>query len=436
MQKTVSEIISNNLFFDLQEGRVDCESNDFYCFKALDKDNFYFGYYHKMSDGRWEANDGAYDLSVTQTTPAQLSIVDEFDLEECATKEEATQRFLDYFATLYQRDYPTLPLSACVENGEASLRQLEEFVGDRVGKLWSCKMGYVLEENVEKPTVALIYDFDGTLSPRNMQEYGFMEALPIMSSDQFWEKTDRLSRETDSSGILCYMKTMLDEAKHSNLPVRREDFINYGKSVELYCGVEQWFDLVNRYGAERGLNIKHYINSSGLKEMIEGTPIAEKFEKIYACSFIYDASGVAVWPGVAVDYTNKTQFIFKINKGIEEVSDNKRINEYVPEDERPIPFKRMIYFGDGETDIPCMKMVKQNGGFSIAVYKPADSSKKRRAEKLILDNRVNFVCPADYTVDREIYKVVTTILDKIKYDYDFDVLLKKHLRSAEESAQR
>ena len=160
--------------------------------------------------------------------------------------------------------------------------------------------------------------------------------------------------------------------------------------------------------------------------MIEGTPIAKEFKKIYACSYLYNVDGIAFWPGVAVSYTTKTQFLFKINKGIDSIYDNKLINKYVAEDERKIPFEHMIYFGDGETDIPCMKLVKQKGGHSIAVYKPRDSKKKMIAENLILEGRVNFVCPAEYTKGKEIHLVVKTILDKIKADYDFKDLLKKH----------
>lgn len=283
-----------------------------------------------------------------------------------------------------------------------------------------------------QPTVALIYDFDGTLAPGNMQEYSFIEELK-MTPKEFWDKSTELSKKQDASGILCYMKLMLDEANHANISIKREAFANYGKTVELFKGVKEWFSLINKVGKSIGLNIEHYINSSGIKEMIEGTPIAKEFRNIYACSFIYNSDGIATWPAVAVDYTAKTQFIFKINKGIKEVSDNKKINEYVPEEDRPIPFKRMIYFGDGETDIPCMKMVKANGGYSIAVYKPKDKGKRKIAEKLILDNRVNFVCQADYRDSQDIYNVVTTILEKIKRDYEFEELQKKHLESAKKS---
>ena len=285
-------------------------------------------------------------------------------------------------------------------------------------------------ENNNKPVVALIYDFDGTLSPGNMQEFSFIKALG-MSARDFWEKSDKLSTENDASNILCYMKTMLNEAKYRNISISRTSFTKFGREIELFEGVKDWFKLINEYGKSKGLEIKHYINSSGLKEMIEGTSIAKEFEQIFACSFLYNSDGIAEWPGVAIDYTTKTQFIFKINKGIKKISDSVEINKFVPENERPVPFKRMIYFGDGETDIPCMKLVKQNGGYSVAVYKPDDEKKQRKAEQLILDERVNFVSPANYRLNGEVYSIVTVILDKIKSDYDFDNLLLKHRRDAE-----
>ena len=274
--------------------------------------------------------------------------------------------------------------------------------------------------------VALVYDFDGTLAPGNMQEFGFVQAVG-KDPEAFWSKTSELSVDNDASGILCYMYLMLQEAKASGLSLKREAFRKFGAQIELYRGVAEWFDLINRYGKGIGLNVKHYINSSGLKEMIEGTPIAKKFENIYACSFLYDVDGVAYWPAVAVDYTTKTQFLFKINKGIREICDNHRINEYVPREERPMPFERMIYFGDGETDVPCMSVVKEQGGHSIAVY--GQPRKKATAMRLIKENRVNFACKADYSAEGEIYATVCRILDKIRADYDFQQLLKtNHLK--------
>jgi len=216
------------------------------------------------------------------------------------------------------------------------------------------------------PIVALIYDFDGTLSPRNMQEFGFIQAIG-KSPEEFWQKSDEIAHDQDASNILSYMKLMFDEAKIAGIKLRREDFKRFGKSIELFNGVTEWFSLVNEYGKSRGVRIEHYINSSGLAEMIEGSPIAKEFKRIFACSFLYDRNGEAEWPGVAVDYTAKTQFIFKINKGILSVRDNKKVNESKEEENKRIPFPHMIYFGDGETDVPCMKIVKMFGGNSIAV---------------------------------------------------------------------
>lgn len=263
--------------------------------------------------------------------------------------------------------------------------------------------------------VAIIYDFDGTLSPKNMQEFGFIQAIG-KDIDEFWTASNRLSQDNDASSVLCYMYQMIKTAQANDISLRRESFNRFGSMVELFPGVREWFQLINDYGRSIGLELHHYINSSGLKEMIEGTAIAKEFEAIYACSFLYNVDGVAFWPAVAVDYTTKTQFIFKINKGIREVSDNHRVNQFVQEDQRPVPFSRMIYFGDGETDIPCMKLVKLSGGHSIAVYR--DEENRPKAEKLIAENRVNFACLADYSEGSAIHQKVVKILNKIKADHE------------------
>lgn len=276
--------------------------------------------------------------------------------------------------------------------------------------------------------VALVYDFDGTLAPGNMQEFGFVQAIG-KDPEKFWQKNREMAIKDNANGILCYMYLMLQEAKANAISLKRDSFRKFGSKIKLFKGVEEWFALINEYGKSIGLNIKHYINSSGLKEMIEGTPIAKRFENIYACSFLYDVDGVAYWPAVAVDYTTKTQFLFKINKGIKEVYDNKKINEYVPKEKRPVPFERMIYFGDGETDIPSMKMVKEHGGHAIAVY--GDRVKKATAMRLINEDRVNFACKADYSEGKEIHTTVRKILDKIRADYDFQQLLAVHKNNAE-----
>ncbi|OIP83004.1 MAG: phosphoserine phosphatase [Porphyromonadaceae bacterium CG2_30_38_12] len=280
-----------------------------------------------------------------------------------------------------------------------------------------------------KPIVALIYDFDGTLSPGNMQEYAFIKATD-MSVKDFWTENTEKAKSQDADQILTYMFLMLQKAKGKGISLKKSQFKEFGKSVELFNGVEDWFDRINEFGKSKDVVVEHFINSSGLKEMIEGTKIAKKFKKIFACSYLYNVDGIAEWPAVSVNFTNKTQFLFKINKGIDSVYESKKINDFIPESERRVPFSNMVYFGDGETDIPCMKLVKEQGGHSIAVYQPGKIDKKKRASKLINENRVNFVCQADYSEDKEIDKVVKTIIGKIKADSDFNDLLRKHVKIA------
>ena len=273
----------------------------------------------------------------------------------------------------------------------------------------------------QKKTVALIYDFDGTLSPGNMQEYDFIPAVG-KSTREFWSDANVLAETQDADPVLAYMARMIQEAQSKGLSLRREAFQESGRNVRYFEGVKEWFSRMNRYAEERGLRLLHYINSSGLKEIIEGTSIAHEFKHIYACSFLYNVDGIAYWPAVAINYTNKTQFIFKINKGVESVYDTQLVNRYMEEERRPVPFKRMIYVGDGTTDIPCMRLVKNYGGHSIAVYNPADKGKRREMNTLIRDNRVNYVCAADYTEGSEIDKVVKRVIDKIAADVALEEL--------------
>ena len=275
----------------------------------------------------------------------------------------------------------------------------------------------------KRPIVALVYDFDGTLSPGNMQEFGFIQAIG-KKPQEFWQESDDIASGQDASNILSYMKHMFDEARKAGIKLCREDFRRFGAAVELYDGVLEWFSLVNAYGKSKGVKVEHYINSSGLTSMIEGTPIAKEFKRIFACSFIYNEEGEAVWPGVAVDYTAKTQFLFKINKGILSVRDNKKVNESKAEDNKRIPFPNMIYLGDGETDVPCMKIVKMFGGHSIAVYDPSNKKKVNVAKKLLRQHRVNFITPTDYTKESRTMKIVCSIIDKIRIDCELADLAK------------
>ena len=272
-----------------------------------------------------------------------------------------------------------------------------------------------------KPIIALIYDFDGTLSPGNMQEFGCIQAIGS-TPEEFWSKSDGIAKGQDASNILAYMKLMFDEARKNGIRLTREDFRRYGSDIVLFEGVREWFRNVNEYGRRHGVIIEHYINSSGLKEIIEGSPIAKEFKHIFAGSFIYDEAGEAEWPGIAVDFTAKTQFLFKIQKGIFSSRDAKRVNESMAEDAKRIPFTQMIYFGDGETDIPSMKVVNMFGGNAIAVFNPTDPRKRGLARKLLRQGRVNFITPAIYSRESRTFRLVCAIIDKVKADNELKLL--------------
>ena len=272
-----------------------------------------------------------------------------------------------------------------------------------------------------KPIIALVYDFDGTLSPGNMQEFGFIQTIG-KTPEEFWRMSDNIAIGQDASNVLAYMKLMFDEAHKAGIRLNREEFRAFGKHIRLYDGVRDWFALVNAYGKSKGVKIEHYINSSGLKEIIEGSPIAHEFKHIFAGTFIYNQEGEAEWPGIAVDFTAKTQFLFKITKGIFSSRDNKRVNDSMADEQKRIPFPHMIYFGDGQTDVPCMKIVNMFGGNSIAVYNPRDEVGKGVAMKLKRQGRVNFITPAVYTGDSRTYQIVCAIIDKIKAESDLQRL--------------
>ncbi len=261
--------------------------------------------------------------------------------------------------------------------------------------------------------VALMYDFDKTLSPKDMQEFTFIPSLGFKKPKQFWEEVNALKSAQQMDSILAYMYMMLKKADAAGKPIRRENFVELGKDVSLYEGVESWFERINQAGKQLGLEVEHYIISSGLSEIIEGTSIASQFKKVYACRYYYDENGVAKWPAVVVNYTTKTQYIFRINKQVLSESEDTALNHYTPESERPIPFSRMIYVGDGLTDVPCMKLVKEHGGHSIAVYSGKEKKHQKIARELVKEQRVNFMTAADYSQGSEIETIVFAILNEI-----------------------
>lgn len=265
---------------------------------------------------------------------------------------------------------------------------------------------------------AIVYDYDGTLAKGNIQENSFLPSIQLETSE-FWDKVKTTTKQEDADEILVYMQLMITEAEKSGLQISKEMLRNHGKNSQLFHGLKDgsWFERVNNFGEEIGLSIEHYIVSSGTQEMIEGSPIADKFKRIFASKYMFNENGVAMWPSLAINYTTKTQFLFRINKGVNNVWDNKKVNAFIPQKERPVPFHRILFIGDGDTDIPAMKMTTHNGGSSIAAYDPERD--KRALDKihgLISDRRADFVAPADYREDSQMDILVKGILGRIARD--------------------
>ena len=261
-------------------------------------------------------------------------------------------------------------------------------------------------------TMALVYDFDGTLAPGNMQERQFIPDIG-MTAHEFWSEVDRLSSVNQADGVLMYMYFMLRKAAEQNVPVHVGDLRERGRLLEYFPGVLDWFERMNEYGADRGLRVEHYILSSGNAEIIEGTPVANLVDGIYASRFLFDEAGNAVWPALAVNYTTKTQFLFRINKGAHDLSDAGGINRYVAQEDRPVPFENMVYIGDGETDVPCFRLVKDLGGLSVAVYPPRTRDARQKAQRFVDEGRVHCVAPADYTEDSPLDRLVRSSIELV-----------------------
>ncbi len=260
----------------------------------------------------------------------------------------------------------------------------------------------------DKPVLAICYDFDKTLSPDDMQAQGYIQSVGCEVED-FWKESNMLAENNDMDQNLAWMFTMKHKADGQIL-LTKENLNDYGSKVKLFPGVEDWFSRIRDYGLQHGVIVEHYIISSGLKEMIEGTKVAKEFEKIYACSFYYDESNVAVWPAQVINYTNKTQFLFRIEKGVLDVND-QGVNEYFSPEEIRVPFRNMIYIGDSDTDVPCMKLVNKNGGHSIAVF-DAETKDKTKAYKMMREERIKYFVPADYTENSELDFLVKAIIER------------------------
>ena len=260
----------------------------------------------------------------------------------------------------------------------------------------------------ETPIVAVMYDFDRTLCTKDMQDYSFIPSLG-MTESEFWQVTNEMWQREHMDSVLAYMYSMVKISKDKGIPLLREKLVDMGRNVELFKGVSDWFDRITAFGRDNGVEVEHYVISSGMKEIIEGTPISRCFKSIFACEFLYGEDGGAVWPKTDVNYTNKTQFVYRINKGVLDIANDLDLNRSMPEDSKRVPFTNMIYIGDGLSDVPCMKMMKAYGGYSIAVYQKRDG----KVEELLRKDRVDFIYPADYSENTGLDKTVKNIIRKI-----------------------
>lgn len=284
---------------------------------------------------------------------------------------------------------------------------------------------FVRKHKENKPVVAICYDFDKTLSPDDMQAQGFIQSVGC-DVNSFWKESNGRATDNDMDQNLAYMYTMLDKS-YGNFVFNKQKLREYGAQVGLFPGVDSWFERIREYGKDKGVIVEHYIISSGLKEMIEGTCVANSFEKIYASSFYYDDKGVAKWPAQVVNYTNKTQFLFRIEKGVLDINDQGVNDYFAPEDIR-VPFRNMIYIGDSDTDIPCMKLVNSYGGHSVGVYNPT-TKKKEKVYKMMHDNRIKYFAAADYSEGSDLDKLVKAIIDRT---YSNEILENIHYENKKE----
>lgn len=277
---------------------------------------------------------------------------------------------------------------------------------------------------MRKNIIAIMYDFDKTLCAKDMQEYTFIPNLGINASE-FWKEADEIREENKMDQVLTYMYLMFKKMVSNNRSLKRKYLNDMGKNIELFDGLEEWFERVNEYGESVGMKVEHYIISSGLKEIIEGTKIGKYFKQIYASEFFYNEDGNAIWPKLAVNYTNKTQFLSRINKGVLDISDDTSLNRKMIDNARRISTANMIYIGDGYTDVPCMKLTKEGGGVSIAVY--TDKTIKT-AQNLLKEERINYLALADYTKDSEIDKIIKKVIQNMAINTEMKNITYKQKR--------
>ena len=258
---------------------------------------------------------------------------------------------------------------------------------------------------MEKITIAICYDFDKTLATTNMQEYTFIPRLNSTEKD-FWDKCNEYSEKNGSDSTLTYMRVMIDECKRKGIKLTHDYLKQMGKNIEFFNGVTSWFDRINKYAESKNVNLEHYLISSGNKEIIEGSKIFKKFTQVFASEFVYDENGIAYWPKNIVNFTLKTQYLFRICKGATELTDETKVNDRI--DKKHVEFRNMIYIGDGVNDVPCMTLVKEKGGTAVSVYPKGN---ELISAKLLKDNRVDHACESDYSKNSKLEVLLKLVID-------------------------
>lgn len=288
--------------------------------------------------------------------------------------------------------------------------------------------GFTRRQREEIPVLAICYDFDKTLSPDDMQAQGYIQSVGY-NVEQFWKESRAFAKENGMDANLAYMYKMIKEAE-GQLVFTKNALMDYGSRVKLFPGVDGWFERIRSYGREKKVLVEHYIISSGLKEMIEGTEIAKRgaFEYVYASSFYFNERGVAKWPAQVINFTSKTQCLFRIHKGVLDVND-EGVNEHFEEDEVRVPFRNIVYIGDSDTDIPCMKLVNIYGGHAIGVYNP-QTADKTKVFRMLHDNRIRYFAPADYRKGSDLDTLLRAIIDKTAA---YEVLEDRHIENEKET---
>ncbi|OGX14580.1 MAG: hypothetical protein A2351_01415 [Omnitrophica bacterium RIFOXYB12_FULL_50_7] len=263
--------------------------------------------------------------------------------------------------------------------------------------------------------IAIVYDFDGTLSPGNMQEETIFKAYGI-DKKKFWARSQSLVIRKGYEKTLAYLKLLIDDPIFKKRPLTKRMLREFASHIPYYPGVDEgYFDQLGAFirslpeVPEAGITLEHYIISSGLQDILEGISIRKHFKKIYACEYDFQR-GRPVFPKLVINDTNKTQFLFRINKGRLKLSES--INNHMPETERRIPFRNMIYVGDGITDVPSMTVVQKAGGNAIAVYDPAKRV-PRAVKTMVAEHRAEHFAPADFRPQSLLVKILRQTLKKI-----------------------